>query len=136
MNARVIISLFLSMIVFCGVSANEQMSVEEKKYDEIFLPDSLLTNEQVELKYKIGELILHNVKVKNGLMVVTLEEKDFNNKGIPSYYYRMLVKNIEEANCAIKDDRTPKKEVKKSLDEAKKDFKNELEKREKSNVSN
>ena len=129
MKTKVVLLTIVSLFVVGALSVSAEKTAEEKKYDQIFLPDSLLTDEQIDLKYKIGELMINKVKVKKGVLVAKVSEKEFVENDIPLYYYNMLLRNIAEANQMIKREKLSQEQVEKSLADGKKDFLKNLEER-------
>lgn len=127
MNIRMIMLVLLAAVFYgCPTVAPptnaDEEAVVEGNYDVIFLADSLLSEAQLELKYKIAEMSIFGVSVKDGIVVADVSEKDFKDNGIPVYYYEMMLKDIEVLNGAMKEDGLTVEEMEEWITTAKEEF--------------
>ncbi len=74
-------------------------------YNRIFLADSLLTKEELKLKYITGDLITKNMYVDENSICTRLKEDDFVKNNIPLYYYYVLIRDIKNANAFMKNNK-------------------------------
>lgn len=104
--------LCLLGIIFIAVSCKMQYGNKggeisptlSNHVDQVFvntIPDSLLTNEQRELKYKLADLISENISVTDNKLTTNLTKEDFKKNGIPETYYTQLLYSLAETNSYI-----------------------------------
>lgn len=104
MKRRLLLFFVGLVLMFCFSCAKKFTSENRGKEQLVHLiPDSLLTPAQVELKKRIGEVIVKYVTIKDNKYVLSIRKREFINKGIPSEYYNLLKKNIKENNDFIRD---------------------------------
>lgn len=65
------------------------------------IPDSLLTNEQIELKIKFWDLFFKHVYVENNYQKLDIGKELFVKEGIPEIYYDVIQYQLRENNECI-----------------------------------
>jgi hypothetical protein len=77
-----------------------QNTVDKKAelYNRIFYADSLLTDEEIKLKYISGDLIISNMYFDGKTICTKLTEDDFIKNNIPTYYYKVLLQDLKAVN--------------------------------------
>jgi hypothetical protein len=68
---------------------------------DLFGPDSLLTPEQIQSKYKLFEVFILNTEVRNDKVVFLMTEDEFLTEGLPKSYYDLIKRSIKETNYCI-----------------------------------
>ncbi len=69
------------------------------------IPDSIATPHQKELKGKLIKMVIDCVKVENNKMVLRATKKDFEQRGIPAYYYDRLKYELKVNNRFIRENK-------------------------------
>jgi len=84
----------------CKAFSQNSNPVDKKAeiYNRIFLPDSLLTKEELKLKYLSGDMVVANMYIDGNTICTRLKEDDFIKNNIPIYYYKVLIQDIKNAN--------------------------------------
>lgn len=70
----------------------------------IEIPDSLLTQKQLEKRDKLFNLVLEKVTVKNNQFYSSATVKDFIDRSLSRYYYDILEKSLVETNQWVKNE--------------------------------
>lgn len=96
-------------ILFSACSSKQSQTMSQEEYQKLLsqtymlTPDSLLTNDQIELKIKVMDFMMTNVDMKDHKQVLQASRKDLEESGIPSLYYDILQYQINETNTAIEN---------------------------------
>lgn len=115
MKNRLPVTILALGLLFANTVSYAQEHDRVNIYDDIFRSDSLLTQEQIDIKVKLTELIPGAVKVEQGVVVTSLKKRDFKKREIPVYYYKMLLRDIKDINDWIKSGKITPEEFEKQL---------------------
>ena len=78
----------------------ETVQTDDYRYVHL-VPDSLRTEEDKKLVALLEETIVRNLTVKVNHLVFPLSEADFQTLGIPAPYYRLMMRELDNANRYI-----------------------------------
>ena len=100
----------ITLAVFlCACGSKKSLIISQDKYQKLLsqtyllTPDSLLTNDQIELKIKVMDFMITNLDIKDHKQVLQASRKDLEESGIPSLYYDILQYQVNETNTAIEN---------------------------------
>jgi len=94
-----------------------------QQYQRIYQPDSLLTKSELELKYKLYDLIVENILFDGKKVYTNLKESDFKHIDLPVYYYHDFIKSLDEINqLNAKSKNFNSKEMQESISELKQQY--------------
>ena len=115
-NTPYIILLVLSISLFACGSNRQAVSSTSIPEEEIYLvPDSLLTQEQLEMKkeyiQKIQAIVMEYVKVDSNSMEFTMKKQEFLKTGLPKSVYKKIKKEMKMNNCFLKENNIKNLEV-------------------------
>ncbi len=69
------------------------------------IPDSIATPQQKELKAELTKVVTACIKVENNRMVLRATKKDFEQRGIPAYYYDRIKYELKVNNRFIRENK-------------------------------
>ncbi len=120
-------TIFFTILTFVLSSLNSFSQENDSKivqqYQRIYQPDSLLTKSDLELKYKLYDLIVENILFDGKKVYTNLKESDFKNINLPVYYYHDFIKNLDEINQFIgKSKNFNSKEMQESVSELRQQY--------------
>lgn len=107
-NTSYIILLVLSISLFaCGGNRQAVSSVPIPEEEIYLVPDSLLTQEQLEMKkeyiQKIQAVVMEYVKVDSNSMEFIMKKQDFLKTGLPKSIYKKIKKEMKKNNRFLKE---------------------------------
>lgn len=107
-NTSYIILLVLSISLFaCGGNRQAVSSVPIPEEEIYLAPDSLLTQEQLEMKkeyiQKIQAVVMEYVKVDSNSMEFIMKKQDFLKTGLPKSIYKKIKKEMKKNNRFLKE---------------------------------
>ena len=118
MDVRYLISLIL-LLMFSACRENKAIVSSIQEEEIYLLPDSLLTQEQLEKKkeyiQKIQAIVMEYVKVDSNSMEFTMKKQEFLKtglvKGVIDINVKKIKKEMKMNNCFLKENNIKNLEV-------------------------
>lgn len=104
MTIHKILLILLSglLLLSCNGSEKEYVFINEYRPGDIFIPDSLATEELLELRQAMLDVFWEKTYVKNDQMKLPVSRKELMERGIPEGYYRFLKRDVRMNNRNIR----------------------------------
>jgi len=94
----ILVIFVVSIMLCCSNSKIDMQNFLECPISELAKPDSLLTKEQLEVKWKLVKVIFTNFEVREDTAIYLLGKSEFLSEGLPESYYHEWMKNLDEIN--------------------------------------
>ena len=101
--------LFILAVIAVALTFSCNNTQTEKVYPDlgylVITPDSLLSEEDLNIKIKLLDLFINNLKAINGNQIkVDISKEEFLKSGLPEEYYDKVMKDIDDSNVAMMAD--------------------------------